>query len=370
MEIPRPNRGVPDVAVVGALPPPVHGAAQVTAWVSAALRGRARVINLDTAPHGFTRGIGYHLRRVTRVLAATVRLVAGGVGQRAGAVYLSAAGGAGAAYDMMIVVTARLLRRPLFIHHHSFAYVDRFEGLVALLLRLAGPDSHHICLCPRMAESLASRYGAGRTMVLSNAAFHAPCADTRPSERPAGALRLGHLSNLCRDKGLDLVLETFAMAGTAAGQLVLAGEPVDDDAVTILAEAAGRFGARLEMRGQVSGSDKNAFFSDIDVFLFPTRYVNEAEPLVVIEALAAGVPVIAFGRGCIPHIIPNDAGRVIAPEAPFPEDAAAMIANWARDPAAWHHASTQARVTAEYAHRQAQPALKALIDALIGAAVG
>ena len=78
----------------------------------------------------------------------------------------------------------------------------------------------------------------------------------------------------------------------------------------------GEFGDAFDYRGRVLGPDKARFFDDIDVFVFPTRYTNEAEPLVVLEALRAGKPVIATARGCIADDLPMAAGAVF-PEHEF-----------------------------------------------------
>lgn len=57
--------------------------------------------------------------------------------------------------------------------------------------------------------------------------------------------------------------------------------------------------------GPVSAASKQDFFDGIDVFLFPSRYRNETEPLVVLEAMAQGVPVVASALGCIPEMLPH-----------------------------------------------------------------
>jgi glycosyltransferase involved in cell wall biosynthesis len=63
--------------------------------------------------------------------------------------------------------------------------------------------------------------------------------------------------------------------------------------------ALGEFAGALDYRGRVLGDDKAKFYRDIDVFVFPTTYANEAQPIVVFEAKAAGKDVIAYDRACI-----------------------------------------------------------------------
>jgi len=51
------------------------------------------------------------------------------------------------------------------------------------------------------------------------------------------------------------------------------------------------------------------------------------------EAMSRGIPVIAYGRGCIPEIIGADCGLVIDPADPFVPAALAKLESWLAEPA-------------------------------------
>jgi len=334
------------VYVVGPFPPPVHGAAVITDLIAARLGSLADVRRCDISPGRLARGAAYHLRRVWRVLAASAA-IAENVGRR-GCVYISAAGGSGLAYNLVIAAVARLLRQRIFIHHHSFAYIDLPSAIMRLLAGVAGPGAVHIALCPRMTAALQARYPAAkRCICLSNAAFY-PAGDLPAAAAPEG-LRLGHMGNLTDEKGLDLVFDLYREAASSglAARLVLAGPPADDTALRAIVAAQEACGPSLDYRGPVYGADKERFFADIDLFLFPTRYFNEAEPTVLFEAMARGVPVIAYGRGCIAEQIGEgaDAAGVVVPiDQPFVPRAVAALRDAALEPgrlAALRRAATQ-----------------------------
>ena len=68
----------------------------------------------------------------------------------------------------------------------------------------------------------------------------------------------------------------------------------------------------IEFVGEIGGADKRAFLGDAAALLFP---IDWPEPfgLVLIEALATGTPVIAFGEGSVPEIIDDGlTGFVVA----------------------------------------------------------
>ena len=73
---------------------------------------------------------------------------------------------------------------------------------------------------------------------------------------------------------------------------------------------------QLEYRGFVSGQAKETLFEESDCLLFPTYYQAEALPLVLIEAMARGLPVITTDWRMIPALLPKGYPFVLRPRAP------------------------------------------------------
>ncbi len=53
------------------------------------------------------------------------------------------------------------------------------------------------------------------------------------------------------------------------------------------------------MKGPVYGEEKNKLLASADIFVFPTYYPPEGHPWVIVEAMAAGLPIISTDQGAI-----------------------------------------------------------------------
>ena len=293
---------LPPLLLAGQFPPPVNGFAYITQEMAKALAASHEVTIIDLAPHKPNDGLPYHLRRLGLTLRGLWPLLRGCLKPRR-VFYVACEGGLGLVYTLILCAAARALRTPTFIHHHSFHYIDRRSSLMALLLLVCGKGATHIFLCPIMGERFAARYAASvKSVVLSNSAFVAPVASPPRTQQAGAPLVIGLLSNLNNEKGLGLFLDLLRRAAQEGLNIagVLAGPAPSEADQQAIAAAQRDLGKRLDYRGAVYGAAKDAFFGSIDVFVFPTLYANEAQPTVVFEAQAHGIPTLSFNRGCIP----------------------------------------------------------------------
>jgi len=152
--------------------------------------------------------------------------------------------------------------------------------------------------------------------VVSNAAFYELAADQRRSSKTAREpLQIGFLSNIAAEKGFTDFFDILAqLKQRGIAYFAHIAGPVAPDAQDQFSKLLSA-SENTKYLGPIYGDDKDRFYRLLDLFIFPTRYTNEAEPLVLHEALRAGAHVIACDRGAIAEMLSNGAGLVFSTEA-------------------------------------------------------
>ena len=123
---------------------------------------------------------------------------------------------------------------------------------------------------------------------------------------------------MCREKGLDRLVEAFILLKrrerTKHLRLRIGGSsgPADQPFVTSLRERLQANGVihDVEFHPNLSRDEKLKFLRSLTVFSVPALY-GEAFGLYVIEALAAGVPVIQPRTASFPELIEATGGGVL-----------------------------------------------------------
>lgn len=156
------------------------------------------------------------------------------------------------------------------------------------------------------------------------------------TEDQSAEITIGYLSPIRRVKGLDVLLEAVhrLVAEDAGGdgeagrkgrriRLAIAGQILEPDYEKELRQTIRRYGLEkiVTWRGELSLAEKVTFLHGCDVFVLPTRQA-ESRAMAVMEALAAGVPVIASGLGILPELLTDTGGGITVP----PEDPAGLAA--------------------------------------------
>jgi glycosyltransferase involved in cell wall biosynthesis len=122
---------------------------------------------------------------------------------------------------------------------------------------------------------------------------------------------VGRISRLSADKiPIDWV-RTVAAYGLARTRFVVAGDGPLSDALRDDVNALG-LGDRFELPGYVARARVPALLTRFDVFCHVTSTAVECHPLALLEALAAGVPVVAEARGGIPEIVTHGVNGLLA----------------------------------------------------------
>jgi len=354
------------VVMVGVFPPPIHGMSAVNEAIKSRIESAGIKVQANNLSGGrLDRSYTTQLIRISQVVRSLIHF-ASSLGLQSRIFYISISGKLGKIYELPFLLLARIFQMKIFIHHHSFAYLDEYSHLMALVVRIAGHEALHIMLSPDMANQIRNLYHVKRTISVSNATLlNSSRKFFAPIRRRAETL--GFLSNIMLEKGICEFLDLVEKVNHEGLPLKakLAG-PFQNTRVEkyVRARIAGL--SNVEYVGPKYGPDKDAFFRSIDILIFPTRYFNEAEPLTIHEAMRLGVPVISYGRGCISEIVGNEAGKVLHPDEPFVLAALDQVKQWLREPSAIQAASRRAAQQFHETYHRNIKCLNELLQELLG----
>jgi glycosyltransferase involved in cell wall biosynthesis len=178
-------------------------------------------------------------------------------------------------------------------------------------------------------------------------------------------LSLGRLSH---KKGLDVLIRAFAMVARQheGARLVLAG-PDDEDlapSLRALATAEG-VGASVVFSGMLAGVDKLAALAAADVWALPSHTENFG--VAVVEAMAAGLPVVISPQVNIAHDVALAGAGVVCERTPraFATEISALLCDSARRHALADRARSFAR---RYEWSAVAPQMVAMYERVIAGA--
>jgi glycosyltransferase involved in cell wall biosynthesis len=316
----RPHR----VVVIGPLPDPYNGMTVITQTIlSSSLRERFDILHIDTSDHRRISNVGrldvVNVFLALRAAGAVCRAVRR---RDVAVVYLPVAKQRLAFIrDALFLSAARLSGLTTIVHLHARGF-DEFRRSQPLWMRalirmcLVSDRIHAIVLGECLRGEFDGLIPDHRVHVAPNgvpdhAAIIAPSGGV-PTARPT----VLHLSTLWGEKGVFDVLESarrlhrqipgirYVLAGGwySAAELRNAERFIRTHGLTDC----------VRTLGPVGPEEKRRMLAEATVLALPSY--SEGQPLVVLEALSAGVPVVTTRVGAIPEAIDDgEQGFLVEP---------------------------------------------------------
>jgi L-malate glycosyltransferase len=257
-------------------------------------------------------------------------------------------------YAWPFVVARHLLgiRLVTSLHGDDVRRFDQYNWLLRALFRRLLRSSHDVVVC---AEHLGLDAQALCPDVPLPIRVIRNCVDgdhfsPPPPQRvrSAAGSTVVHVSNFAPKKRTPDIVEAFASSHIPAdARLVMVGAGRDLEAAVQRARDLG-----VDDRVQFVGSQKDVrpFLWDADLFVLASE--AEGAPLVLLEAMACGVPWVSTPWGAAAELPPGECGLVVP--AGEPDRLAAAVGELLRNPARRREMATRARqrAVADYGERQ------------------
>ena len=322
----------------GIFPPDSGGPASYVPRIARALAARGHTVNVvclsDRTDHD-DRAWGFGVTRIRRggfkpLRGARTVFALSRHGRSADVLYANGLGGEA----MLASILTRIPAVHKIVGDHAWerarnhrwfeGTIDEYQGaakgwwlrLLDLLRTAPLRQARRVVVPSTYLGRLVYRWGipADRVTVIYNAVDGAPC----PPRLRSG----GMVATVCRLvpwKGVDGILR--ALSGLPEASLVIVGDgPSRDDLVAVAASCAVE--DRVRFLGEVPTGEVAACLAAADLFVLNSTY--EGLPHVVLEAMLAGVPVVATAVGGTPEVVTHEETGLLVPASDDQALASAM----------------------------------------------
>lgn len=214
---------------------------------------------------------------------------------------------------------ARLARVPrVVVTEHSDAKLRASPGLRRRAMRLARSIDAVTVIHPRLRDYVVQELcmPADHVHTIANGVDtgkYRPLDldQARSTQIGPEEMVIGCVARLHPDKDHMNLLEAFSLLPAGTARLLLVGEGLERSRLEARVHALG-LSHRVEFLGE--RADIASLMPQFDCLVLASR--TEGLPLVLIEAMACGVPCVATAVGGVPDLLSPDAGIVVPPGNP------------------------------------------------------
>lgn len=295
------------------LPPPVHGASIVNDLIRSGnlINKEFDIRYIDTSLESSLGRLGkFGFIKVWNFAKAYFRMIVKLLFWNPSMVYITPAPfGFPFLKDSLLVIPAKVMRKKIIIHLHGkgISHETAQKGIKRTFYNFIFRKAAVIHLSRTLIDDLKYLDQKFSTYILPNGI---PAIESQLSGgSSAGEIRILYLSNFFRSKGsLELLKSALILLREGMKfKLTLAGGWPDESFKKELLSYynSNEWNGCVDIAGPVYDEEKLKLLNKTDILVFPSMYRNECFPLVILEAMRSGIPVVASKEGAIEDMVIN-----------------------------------------------------------------
>ena len=303
------------------LPPPVHGAANIGLSIKQShlinTSFNCDYINLTTQASLQDMGKS-NLKKVFILLRLYHKIIKTLIKKPYDLCYLTInSSGPGFYKELIIVFILKCFRQKIVYHYHNKGVKESSKKFLNnLLYKIQFRNSRAILLSSKLFYDVSKYLKPNHVYYCNNGIASINNLIVKKTREEAKPVILLFVSNMFIAKGVYILLEACRILAEKKISFTCnfigawATEITEENFIQISTEYG--IADHVKAHGPKFDSEKLDYFSASDIFMLPT--LNDVFPLVTLEAMQSGLPIISTNEGAIPEIVIDGHNGFIVPK--------------------------------------------------------
>lgn len=308
------------IMILGKIPPPYMGPSIATQIIlNSSLKERYELLHIDTRVNISLNTMGkFSFTKIFRSVSIWMKMFFTILTKRPALVVIPISQStAGYLKDLIFIFIAKITFRKTIIHLRGSNFrnwLDSSSILTRLLVRSTLKMNNAVIVLGNNLRSLFSGIFPEKDIYVcpNGGNYFIP-----ESTLKDGEVRILYLANLQPSKGIEDVLNAIVKLKESAVKgfsLTVVGSWRSKNVETFCRNQVEENKLPVSFLPSATGNDKFRHLADADIFVFTPRE-PEGHPWVIVEAMAAGLPIISTDKGAIIESVKDNVNGYIVPSS-------------------------------------------------------